>query len=224
VGQIVQFERQDGSRSEGYLAEPSTSASNAGVVVVQEWWGLNEQIRAVADRIAAEGYRALVPDLYGGELAPSSVEAQQLMSSLNWSEAVKQDIAGAARYLKATDSSVAVLGFCMGGALTLMAASSLGDIDAAVCFYGIPPEGAADFSQIRIPLQAHFANSDDWCTPVLVDELEGTLQEHAVPYELYRYDAQHAFFNEQRPEVYSPEAAETAWQRTTTFLERILKA
>ena len=117
---------------------------------------------------------------------------------------------------------VAIHGFCMGGALTIIAGVKIPELDAGVCFYGIPPTEAADPRHMKIPLQGHFANQDDWCTPPAVNALEVTLKEARANYELFRYDAQHGFFNEQRPEVYNAEASQQAWTRLLGFLNKHL--
>jgi len=217
MGEHVQFTRPDGQIVKAYLQEAGNDTSAPAVVVIQEWWGLNAQIKHTADRLAEAGFRALVPDLYRGKLATSAEEANHLMSNLDFGGAL-QDIQGAVSFLQQTGSRVAVLGFCMGGALSILSALNVRDVDAAVCFYGIPPEGAADPSKIRIPLQGHFGNIDDWCTPERVDVLEGQLKEGKVDYELHRYQAHHAFFNEMRPEVYDPAASAQAWTRSLEFL------
>ncbi len=218
---LIDYSRPDGGSASGYWA--AGTKTGPGLVVVQEWWGLTDQIKKIADQLAGQGYRVLVPDLYRGTVATEASQAQTLMANLNWGDAVSQDIQGAVTYLTSHGSPhVAVLGFCMGGALTLLAAAGVSGLKAAVCFYGIPPAEAADLSQIRIPVLAHFAQIDDWCTPELVDSLEETFQKGSVNYELHRYEAQHAFMNESRSEVYAPAAAETAWQRTTDFLAKHL--
>ena len=120
---MIQFKRPDSSSIEGYLVEPTDKANAPGVVIIQEWWGLDEEVKSVAERLAKAGYRALVPDLYRGKLALEANEAEHLMSGLNFGDAASQDIRGAVQYLKATGSQkVAVTGFCMGGALTILAA------------------------------------------------------------------------------------------------------
>jgi carboxymethylenebutenolidase len=106
----------------------------------------------------------------------------------------------------------------MGGALTIIAGVKIPELDAGVCFYGIPPTEAADPQHITVPLQGHFANQDDWCTPQAVNALEVTLKAARVQHELFRYDAQHGFFNEQRPDVYNAAASQQAWERTLGFL------
>lgn len=218
MGDLVQYPRPDGQKTGAYLARADGPAS---VVVIQEWWGLNDQIKGVADRLAAEGYRALVPDLYHGRLAATGSEASHMMQGLDWNDALTQDLRGAIDHLRAGGRRIALLGTCMGGALTLLTAAKFThEVDAAVCFYGIPPENAADLSKIKAPLLCHFARHDDWCTPELIDSLERRLKQGNVPYELHRYDAHHAFLNEQRPEVYDPDAASLAWDRTISFLKK----
>jgi carboxymethylenebutenolidase len=106
----------------------------------------------------------------------------------------------------------------MGGALTIIAGVKIPELDAAVCFYGIPPAEAADPKHLRVPLQGHFANQDDWCTPAAVDALAATLKSAGVRHELFRYDAQHGFFNEQRPDVHNANDSKLAWERMLGFL------
>ncbi len=216
MGESVQFSTPNSGNVTGYLATAPGSRKN--VVVIQEWWGLNDQIRGVCDRFAAAGFNALAPDLYKGRVTSDPDEANHMMQGLDWVGATEQDVRGAVQHLKANGGKTAVMGFCMGGALTIIAAVKIPELDAAVCFYGIPPAEAADPKQIRVPLQCHFANQDDWCTPEAVSAFEATLKEAGVRYELFRYDGQHGFFNEQRPDVYNPEASRLAWERMLAFL------
>lgn len=217
MGEIIQFRCPDGSTAPGYLATPAAGDDAPNVVVLQEWWGLNSQIKGVADRLAEQGYRALVPDLYRGRVTQSPDEANHLMTGLDWPGATRQDVRGAARHLKTNGRKTAVLGFCMGGALTVIAGVEAPELDAAVCFYGIPPAEAADPREIRVPFQGHFANQDDWCTPAAVDALETQMKAAGVNHELFRYDAAHAFFNEDAA-VYDAAAARQAWERSLVFL------
>jgi carboxymethylenebutenolidase len=216
MGETVQFTTPSNAAVSGYLAR--ATGSNKHIIVLQEWWGLNSQIRGVCDRFAAAGFTALAPDLYKGRVTQSPDEANHLMSGLDWLGATEQDVRGAARYLRDAGGKAAVMGFCMGGALTILASVKIPELDAAVCFYGIPPVEAADPQQIKMPLQAHFANQDDWCTPAAVNTLETTLKQAGVQHELFRYDAQHGFFNEQRTEVYNADASKLAWERMLAFL------
>jgi len=191
--------------------------------VIQEWWGLNEQIKKTADRFAQAGYRSVVPDLYRGRRASNQEEASHMMSNLNFADAAEQDIQASVTYLRESSRRCGVTGFCMGGALTILAALRVQGVDAGGCFYGIPPKSVANPSELSIPLILHFANIDDWCTPQLVDGLEADLRSSKSSFEIYRYAAQHAFMNEARPEVYEPKSAKLAWDRTLSFFDRALK-
>lgn len=222
MGEKITFKRPDGKECSGYYAMPSAGENAPGVVVLQEWWGLNDQIKGVANRLAETGYRALVPDLYKGKITLQAAEAEHLMGNLDFGDAATQDIRGAVQYLKEDTLKVAVLGFCMGGALSILAAVHVKELDAVVCWYGIPPEEAADPSKIKIPLQGHFAQEDEFFTPALVDVLESRLKEGNVTYEIHRYQADHAFGNE-TGDRHDPEAAKLAWQRTFDFLARHIK-
>jgi carboxymethylenebutenolidase len=216
MGETIQYTTPAGGTVSGYLAKAANSRKH--VVVIQEWWGLNPQIRGVCDRFAAAGFNALAPDLYKGRVTTDPDEANHMMSGLDWVGATEQDVRGAVQYLKANGGKTAVMGFCMGGALTIIAAVKIPELDAGVCFYGIPPAEAADPQQIKVPLQGHFANQDDWCTPAAVSAFETTLQSAGVRHELFRYNAQHGFFNEQRPDVYKAEEGKLAWERMLGFL------
>ncbi len=215
MGRMIEFASPDGQVLKGYLA--TAGQGRPGVVVLQEWWGLNPQIKGVADRFAAAGYNALVPDLYKGRVAQDPDEANHLMTGLDFPGATHQDIRGAARHLKALGGKVGVMGYCMGGALTVAAAVHVPEVDAAVCLYGIPPASFADPSDIRVPFQGHFANQDTWCTPAAVDALESAMCAAGKAPEIFRYDAAHAFCNEARPEVYNPAFAARAWERMLGF-------
>ncbi|MEA3138515.1 MAG: carboxymethylenebutenolidase [Gammaproteobacteria bacterium] len=230
MGKMIVYERPDGQSVNGYLAEPSENRIAPGVVVIQEWWGLNDQIKGVADKLAAAGYRALVPDLFRGKVALEAQEAEHLMNSLNFGDAAGQDVRGAVQYLKASGSpKVGVTGFCMGGALTLLAAVNVPELDAAVVWYGVPPLEYVDASKIKIPLMGHFGIRDTVFPIATVDELEKKLRQSGVTFEFFRYDAKHAFANETADSKkldflkYDAKAAELAWQRTVEFLAKHLK-
>src|SRR6266850_7501747 len=131
MSQTITFKRPDGKECSGFYVEPAAGAKAPGVVVIQEWWGLNDQIKGVASRFADAGYRALVPDLYRGKLGLDAKEAEHLMTNLNFGDAAGQDVGGAVQYLKSTGSqTVGVTGFCMGGALTLLSAVFAAGLDA----------------------------------------------------------------------------------------------
>jgi carboxymethylenebutenolidase len=211
------FNRPDGKPAEGYLASAGR-ASAPGVVVIQEWWGLQDQIKGICDRLARAGYDALAPDLYAGTVVPyhDTDAAGKEMGSLNFIDATEQTVRGAAQLLGKSGAKVGLTGFCLGGAVTIIGACRIPELAAAVCFYGIPPESVAKPADIKVPLQAHFANQDDWCTPTAVDAFEAALQAARKDAEVFRYNASHAFVNEQR-DVYDRAAAELAWGRMLTF-------
>jgi carboxymethylenebutenolidase len=221
MGELIDFKRPDGEGCPAYLALPSAGKNAPGLVVIQEYWGLNQQIKGVADKLAGLGYRALVPDLFRGKLTTDAKEASHFMGDLNFPDAATQDIRGAALHLKEhANTKVGAIGFCMGGALTLLTLLRVPEVDAGACFYGIPPEEAGDLGAIGRPLICHFAEHDDWCTPARVNALEAKFKSGGIDFELYRYDAEHAFTNERRPEVYKPQAAELAWERTLAFFKK----
>lgn len=215
--------RPDGGSTPAYAAGPVHDAGAPGLVLIQEWWGLNEQIKATADRLAAQGLRVLVPDLYRGKLAASGEEANHLMSGLDFVDACDQDLAAAVAALGQGGAKVGVMGFCMGGALTVAAAARLSGLSAAVCFYGVPPKQLADPAQIAIPFQGHFATLDDWCTPAVAAQLETDMKAAGRLPDIHHYAAQHAFFNASRPEVFDAGCADLAWQRLLAFLHRHLE-
>ena len=230
MGKTVAFQRPDGQSVDGYLAEPATAAGAPGLVVLQEWWGVNDQIRGVADRFAAAGYVALVPDLYRGKSTVEAAEAEHLMTNLNFADAAGQDVRGAVRYLKQRGTKVGVTGFCMGGALTLLAAVHVPEADAAVVWYGFPPLEYIDASAIKAPLLGHFAIDDVPFPIATVDKLEDKLRVANVVFEFHRYKAMHAFANETQVGTnrlpiteYNPDAAALAWRRTVSFLDRHLR-
>jgi len=230
MGKTISYKRPDGQSVNGYLAEPKSAKGAPGVVVIQEWWGLNDQIRGVADKVAAAGYRALVPDLYRGKSAVEAKEAEHLMKGLDFADAAGQDVRGAVQHLKSTGSAKAgVTGFCMGGALTLLSAVNVREADAAVAWYGFPPLEYIDASKIKAPLMAHWATQDEFFPIAKVDELEKKLRAANVKFEFHRYDAKHAFANETAdskglpPLKHDPKAATLAWKRTMDFLAKHLK-
>ena len=230
MSKTVSFNRPDGKSVNGYLAEPASGGKAPGIVVIQEWWGLNDQIRGVADRLAKAGYRALVPDLYRGKTAVDAKEANHLMTGLNFGDAAGQDIRGAVQYLKKSGSAKAgVTGFCMGGALTVLSAVNVPEMDAGVIWYGYPPLEYVDASKIKAPLMGHWATQDQAFVIGGVDELEKKLRAANVKYEFHRYNAKHAFANETADQKkldmlkYDPKAAEQAWKRTMDFFAKHLK-
>ena len=224
--ELVAF-NSNGGTTEGYLAIPE-SGKGAGVIVIQEWWGLVPHIKRVADRFAAEGFVALAPDLYHGRTTTSPDEAGKLMMALNI-EQTEKDLRGAINYLLAHGSvagkRVGTVGFCMGGALSLYAASKNEQVGACVVYYGAHPNVKPDLENLRAPLLGLYAERDTFATPEGARELQAKLKSLGREAEIHVYDkADHGFFNDERPEVYKPDAAADAWQRTVRFLREHLDA
>lgn len=226
---MIEFTRPDGQVLSGYLAEPSNQTNAPGIVVIQEWWGLDDEVKAVADRFAKAGYRALVPDLYRGKLALEAHEAEHLMGDLNFGDAAGQDIRGAVQFLKTTGSDkVAVTGFCMGGALTVLAACNVPELDGSIVWYGNPPLDYVNAQAITKPMLGHWALHDEFFPISGVDQLEEKLKAAGVNYEFHRYDTKHAFANPKSevrglaPLEYNAAAAQLAWDRTLNFLKQYI--
>jgi len=229
MGSNITFRRPDGQNVQGYLAEPANPAGAPALVVIQEWWGLNDQIRGVAERLASAGYTALVPDLYRGASTVEADEAHHLMTGLNFADAAAQDVRGAVQHLKGRGGKVGVTGFCMGGAVTLLAACMVPEIDAAAVWYGCPPLEYIDASKIKAPLLGHWATQDQFFAIATVDQLEEKLRAAGVNLEFHRYLAHHAFANEeaQGPRrlpatQYDAAWAQQAWDRSLRFFGRHL--
>jgi carboxymethylenebutenolidase len=223
MGEIVEFPG-NGHTARGYLAR-SVEGAGPGVVVIQEWWGLVPHIEDLCERFAAEGFTALAPDLYQGKSTTEPDEAGKLMMTLNLDRASK-DMGGAIDYLKGSDAvrgrGVGVVGFCMGGGLALkLAVDRAADVNAVVSFYGlIPWEGATpDWSQLDCAVQGHFATQDEFFTTEAANELERTLEQLGKDVEVHHYEADHAFFNDTRPEVFDAEASGRAWDSVVPFLK-----
>lgn len=220
MGTPISFRRPDGKTANGYFA-PAGAAHAPGVVVIQEWWGVQDQIRGMTDRLALAGYNALAPDLYSGVVVPyhDRDAAGQQMNSLDFLDATDQSVRGAAQFLASSGVKVAIAGFCMGGAVSVLAACRVSEFACAIPFYGIPPDSVATPADVKIPMQCHFANADDWCTPDAVAKFETDLKVAGKDFELYRYDAEHGFANEQR-NPRSHGQAEIAWGRMLQYLKK----
>ena len=169
LGSMITFRRPDGKDVEGYLAKPQNPVGAPAIVVIQEWWGLNDQIRGVADRLAQSGYLALVPDLYRGKTTVEEEEAHHLMTGLDFGDAASQDIRGAVQYLKQHAERVGLTGYCMGGALTLLALGQTPELSAGVVWYGCPPLEYIQADKIKVPVQAHWATQDEFFPPACVE-------------------------------------------------------
>jgi carboxymethylenebutenolidase len=224
VGKMIQL-TSNGDRVAGYLAEPA-SGHGPAVVVLQEWWGLVDHIKDVADRFAAEGFVALAPDLYRGQSAASPDAAGRLMMALDIDRAVR-DVRAAVDYLlilpAVTSSRVGVIGFCMGGQLALATACADARIGACADFYGVHPSVKLELGDLEAPVLGVFAENDTFVTPEVARKLAGDLRSARKQVDLWIVPGvTHAFFNDTRPDVYDVGAAAEAWSRTLTFFRASL--
>ena len=206
---------------------PLPKSAGPAIVVIQEWWGLVPHIKNVADRFAAEGFVALAPDLYHGKSTSSPDEAGKLMMSLRIDEAEK-DLRGAVQYLLkhpgTSSKQVGTVGFCMGGALSLFAACKNPEVGACVVFYGGHPNVKPDLAALKAPVLGLYAEKDGFVTPDSVRALEKNLKDLGKRADIHIYPgADHAFFNDERPQVYNEPAARDAWRRVIGFFESELK-
>jgi carboxymethylenebutenolidase len=211
----------NGGTAPGYLAVPEGSGGLA-TIVLQEWWGVDPHIRGVCDRLAKEGFLALAPDLYRGETTDQPGEAQQKMMALSMDQA-ERDMRGAVDFLAAHEGfqgrGVGSVGFCLGGGLSVWAASANPKVAATVTYYYVMPHGKPDFAKIRAPVLGHFGTADEFVPVDAAKALEAEMREAGVDVTFEFYDgAGHAFFNDtDRLGTYDREAAERSWQRTLDF-------
>ncbi len=221
MGEIVTFP-SNGHQASGYLAQPESSGP--GLIVIQEWWGLNDNIKAIADRFAKAGFVALAPDLYHGEVASAPDEAKRLAMNLQLEQAAK-DMSGAVDFVlkHASTQSVGVIGFCMGGGLALALAAQRPDaIKAAAPFYGLPRNTSLEWKNLTANIQGHYGELDQGIPIENVRALEKQLLELNKSVEIFVYEgANHAFFND-TSKAHHPEAAKLAWERTVAFLSKTL--
>jgi carboxymethylenebutenolidase len=225
AGQSVSYP-VNGVSSNGYLALPP-GGRGPGVLVIQEWWGLNDQIRETADRFAAEGFVALVPDLYHGQVVDEPDEAGKLMMALDIERAAK-DLRGAAQFLAAQDEvsggRLGVIGFCMGGQLALYTGALAPDlIGAVVDMYGIHPNVKPDVARLKAPVLGLFGGQDGFVSAAAIAALDRALTDAGVQHDFHTYPAAgHAFMND-RNDTYDPAATEDAWGRILPFFRQHLK-
>jgi carboxymethylenebutenolidase len=220
----VSFKSKTGSDVSGELAEPAGSGKVPTLVLLQEWWGVNDHIRDLATRFASDGFLVVVPDLYHGKSTKDATEAAKLMTELD-TLAAMSDIAGAVTFAKEHargNGKVGVVGFCMGGALSFAAACHIEGLSAVVPFYGIPPAEKVDYAKVTAPIMTHVAKKDEWVTVAKAEEIRKQLADRGHPIEMHVYDADHAFVNDTRPEVHDPQNAKLAWERTVAFFKKHL--
>jgi carboxymethylenebutenolidase len=215
----------NGHTTPGYLAFPS-GGKGPGVIVLQEWWGLVPHIKDVCERLAREGFVALAVDLYHGQEASEPDEARKLAMELDRAKAAVE-ISAAVKYLQRLEEvspkKVGLIGYCMGGGLAVETATQDEEIDAVVVFYGNP----GDLNRVRsikAPVLGLYGENDAGIPPEVATAFENALEKHAIPHQVHIYPgAGHAFFNDNRPGSYHPQAAEDAWQRTLDWFRRYLK-
>jgi carboxymethylenebutenolidase len=225
MGETVEF-TSNGGTAGGYLASP-TSGNGPGVIVIQEWWGLIDQVKGTADMFAREGFNALAPDFYHGKSAPIGEpdKAGKLMMELDIDRAAK-DARGAAKYLASHPSTsskkVGVIGFCMGGMLALVTGTVAPDVVGAVVdCYGVPPQKKPNYAAMKgTPVLGIFAGKDESMGLKALRDLEPDLKAAGAPFEKVMYpNADHAFLNEQRTDAYRPDDAKDAWPKIISFLK-----
>jgi carboxymethylenebutenolidase len=217
----VNYETKDGHVLEGEIAEPSGSGKAPAVVVVQEWHGINDVMKGLVDRFASEGFLAFAPDLYHGKVCTNDQDAAAAMNALDKPKAI-HEIGDAAAHLKGlarSNGKVAVVGFCLGGGLTLGTIASVQGIDAAVPFYGLPGIPNEAFAKVKTPILAHFAKHDEWATVAGAEGIKKAVESGGGSMELHVYDANHAFMRPGGPN-FSENNAKTAWERTIAFLKK----
>jgi carboxymethylenebutenolidase len=217
----VSIPSRTGKQNGGILAEPAGQAASGGLLVLHEWWGINQQIGAMCERFAAEGFLALTPDLYHGKRPESSQHASSLSVSLDKSRALLE-IADAVAFLRAhprCNGKIGITGFCLGGAMAFGCACQLAGLEAVVPFYGVPRVAMGEYSKVRVPIQAHFAERDDWAKVSDAREIQSAVRSAGGLMDLFVYDAGHAFMRATDKHVYHRESATLAWSRAVDFLK-----
>ena len=223
-GTIVSF-KSNGGTANGYLSLPASGKGKA-VILLQEWWGLVDHIKDVADRLAKEGYTVLAPDLYHGEATNNPTDAQKLAMAMEISQ-VEKDVRGCVEYLlssgHSSSSSVGIVGFCMGGALSLYSACLNPQISACIVFYGIRKDVENKFDQLKAKVIGFFGDQDKANPLERVHDVESKLKKVDSSNKFTVYEgAQHAFFNDTRP-AYNPEAAKDAWGKMLNFFNSTIQ-
>jgi len=213
--ETLSFDTANGPTT-AYVAMPDGGGTRA-VIIIQEWWGLNAHIKDIAERYAGEGFVAIAPDLYRGRIAADSSEASQMMHDLSLDDGL-DTIACAidAASLAYDVSHFGITGYCMGGTFALLAACKLEGVSAAAPFYGDIPDDET-LQKLTVPTIFVSGTRDGWITPEKVAGLEDAAERFELPVHSVKYNADHAFFNNTRPEVYDATAARDAWALVTGF-------
>jgi len=219
--ETLEFNTANGA-STTYVATPDEPNGKA-VIIIQEWWGLNDHIKDITNRYAAEGLTAIAPDLYRGKLTKDKDEASRLMQNLDIEDGLNTIMMALDKARETYGfEKFGITGFCMGGTYALRAACELEGIGAAAPFYGDIPD---EFTLKDLKCSVLFVSGikDQWINPEKVGELERIAKENFLPIEVLKYDADHAFFNDTRPEVYDPAAAKDAWTKVIAFFNENLE-
>ena len=198
--------------------------TNTAVVLIHEWWGINQHVRDLARRYAQEGYNCVAPDLYRGRVTTDAEEASTLMNALAIEDGLEtiRKAMDAARDKYGFDQFV-INGFCMGGTFALRAACEIPELKAAAPFYGDIPDERV-LAKLRAPTLFIAGKRDAWINEAKVNGLKEAAKKHNLPVEVVSYDADHAFFNDTRPKVYDAAAAQDAWQRVLQHFQKYTAA
>ncbi|KRX06472.1 hypothetical protein PPERSA_05085 [Pseudocohnilembus persalinus] len=221
----TEFPVEGSEKCPAYLSTFS-SDSKIGLILIQEWWGVNESICNTADKFAKAGFQVLVPDLYRGKIAKDTEDAGHLLNELQWDQAIK-DIGAAGKLMKTNYGceKVGILGFCMGGALTIASLSAHPDLFyAGSPYYGIPDLNKFPLKNIKVPVLAHFGEKDDmkgFSDQESAQKLQQQAKELKLDFHVKIYpNAGHAFMNSERPDVFKPEIYNIAFQNTVEFFNK----
>jgi carboxymethylenebutenolidase len=215
----IEFPAPGGRRVTGDLALPPGAARVPAIIVVHEWWGLNDDMRRVVTRFAGEGFAALAVDLYGGRSTARAEEAMELARAMKTAEALEV-VRGAVAYLALhprCTGKVGITGFCLGGAITLAAACNVEGLGAAVPFYGIPLPEYADYAKVKAPIQGHYGEKDPIIPVEKPRAVEAAVRAAGGDADIFLYDAGHAFLREGDPDAYHEASAKLAWERSIGF-------
>lgn len=219
----ITFTTTSGKSATAELARPPAGGASAAVIVIHEWYGLNDDMRRICGRFAAEGFAALAIDLYGGRSTADDAEAMQLVNELRTADAI-EIVRAAAEHLRSIGArKIGVTGFCLGGAMALAAACNVEGLSAVVPFYGTPKEEFLDLSRAKAPILGHYGRNDPIIPIARVEAIEARGRDAGATITLERYDAGHAFMRE-GSSAYVEEAAKLAWARTVAFFREQLSA
>lgn len=218
------LETQNGATTAHVALPEPAGQKNAAVILIQEWWGINDHIRDLVSRYARAGYTCIAPDLYRGKVTKDAEEASSLMHQLaieDGMNTIKRTVEEARQ--RYNIQKIGITGYCMGGTFALRAACEIETLNAAAPFYGDIPDEQT-LSKLKVPTLFVAGARDKWITPEKVNELKEAAHKYHLPVEVVSYDADHAFFNDTRPEVYHAEAAADAWQRVLDLFSECLRS